>query len=698
MAPRRGGSGGAGEVAGTARNYFEPPPLKRMYPWAKDGRNVTDIMAGGVDESGLFKGVYVSGVHMAALLRTFQLAKVFMPTDVPTPVAQLGQNLEDGTPLIIVTRGCFGRSMDYGPGPTRNQSQGAIWETVREIRAQMPQVYITCVDLPINLSSDHVQAVLEPPLNEYRELMYDDGTWYTPTVVPCAGLAVWCEDNRREYKGASGTAIKFQRKKFAWRNQEEFHQGKVLVTWKAVHESRPKQEVTKRTDLDFTGKEQAPVGIIKFSGDSAAEHTFKKALTKAEASGSAKEILSAVTGYLLRALPSEKETLGKAVEACAAAAALCKSDAAEAFGAKRLGVTAKFMTGSVDEAKAEAKKLISSESKPVIKAKAYRLLVDCHYKNGDLDLALETADEARKDFAKLGNPEAIAEGWQMVVTAYIRKGDTAGAIEAAETAAKSSDKMGQAFGCLLVGGANKMSPGVAATSYGKAKTLFSTLGEKRYLAGAIQACISALCASGAEGDAAAAAKELVALGKESFPAKESLSKEALDKLPVTKEEGLCYQAIGHMLVVIASMSQYINSGSYLAGEAELLSSAKAAVELFKEVGCTEGSTQAEQLLANATLATEMPAEALKVAEKVMATSKLLGSPGRGLFETLANGAAACVQLGSFSSAYSAACEVGTLEDAGVWDAGAVARNILDLVGKQQADVMVVRLGCTMALL
>ena len=59
-------------------------------------------------------------------LRTFQLSKAFLPVETPVPVQALGlisaksrlfrgQSLQDGIPLVIVTRGCFGREMDIGP-------------------------------------------------------------------------------------------------------------------------------------------------------------------------------------------------------------------------------------------------------------------------------------------------------------------------------------------------------------------------------------------------------------------------------------------------------------------------------------------------------------------------------------------------------------------------------------------------------
>lgn len=44
-----------------------------------------------------------------------------MPVDMPTPIAALGQSLQDGIPLVVVTRGCFGRQLDYGARARRRE-------------------------------------------------------------------------------------------------------------------------------------------------------------------------------------------------------------------------------------------------------------------------------------------------------------------------------------------------------------------------------------------------------------------------------------------------------------------------------------------------------------------------------------------------------------------------------------------------
>mmetsp|Transcript_22683 Transcript_22683/g.53469 ORF Transcript_22683/g.53469 Transcript_22683/m.53469 type:complete len:235 (-) Transcript_22683:74-778(-) len=233
MAPRRGGGAGAGvEVSSGLRGGLAPPPLKRVQPWLEDGSGQCDIVAGGVDASGVFKGIYVSGVHLAALLRTFQLSKAFLPVETPTPVQTLGQSLQDGVPLVIVTRGCFGREMDIGNGPTRNDIQKAVWEAARRMRADMPQVVVTCIDVPIDAGSEVVNACLQPPLNEYRELLYHDGAWFTPAVYNASKLGQWVSNNPRELKPKGGLA--FSRKKFEWNNKA--YENMFLLGWKPVPE------------------------------------------------------------------------------------------------------------------------------------------------------------------------------------------------------------------------------------------------------------------------------------------------------------------------------------------------------------------------------------------------------------------------------------------------------------------------------
>merc|ERR1719382_1026769 len=105
----------------------------------------------------------------------------------------------------------------------------------------MPQVLITCIDLPINGATDVVQACLEAPLNEYRELMYHEGTWYTPSVINSSGLASWKAERKREkLQGKTSVgAVSFNRKKFGWIDENLFYKDMWAVGWKPVLEVKP---------------------------------------------------------------------------------------------------------------------------------------------------------------------------------------------------------------------------------------------------------------------------------------------------------------------------------------------------------------------------------------------------------------------------------------------------------------------------
>lgn len=208
-----------------------------MHPWNQDGSTNCDLLAGGVDESGIFKGIYITGTNMLSLLRTFQLSKAFMPVDVPKPIATISQSLRDGVPLIIVTRGCWGRDMDYGPGPARNDMQQAVWNACREMRAEMPQVLITCIDIPNNLPSEVVAQCRDAPLNEYRELMYHEGSWYTPAIYNAAGIARWMAENGRETRNVKQGGVTFARKKFDWQGDKQYSNVQ-MVGWKLVLEGK----------------------------------------------------------------------------------------------------------------------------------------------------------------------------------------------------------------------------------------------------------------------------------------------------------------------------------------------------------------------------------------------------------------------------------------------------------------------------
>jgi len=649
MAPRRGGSGGAGAeaaAAGTGRNYFEPPPLKRMQPWLQDGSGQCDVLAGGVDESGQFKGIYVSGVHIMALLRTFQLSKVFMPCDVPTPVAALGQSLQDGIPLTVVTRGCFGRDLDYGPGPARNDVKKTIWQTARDMRAEMPQILITCIDIPINLGADMLQACLEPPLNEYRELMYQDGTWYTPSVVNAAFLGKWMAENGRSkpLPKTKGQQF-FNRKKFDWQDHTRHYANMWTVSWRPVLEVRAAPEVYRRTDLKFTPEAEKPeVKPIKPSGPSAAEASFKKALTKARDLNDGADIMSAVTTYLKKASAKETESLEEAVKACDEAASLFKAKSAdkEAFDAVSTKFKALVSMNNLEEAMKVAEEAKSSAATPVLEAEAIKLIVSCYREQGELDKAVEAATKGKADVAKKSNDEATAEAVSVLVDAHLAKGDVEEAIAAATEATKGKGKI-EACGYMLLAtalmakselaetpAAAKALAKEAADAQKKAAPLFAALQLSKEQADALKAAVDSLVSAEAFSDALAAAKDLEALGAKGAPA--------------AKAAGLEAVATVHLKSLTVD-KQYLPGG-----EEEMVPAARSALAAAEESGDAAAKASAMHVLASALLEGGSVDEAAVMAKKAAVAQKALGG-GSKMVGSLITGAKAAMKKGSLHSAY-----------------------------------------------
>jgi len=626
MAPRRGGAGGAGaEVAlGGGRGYFEPPPLKRMQPWAQDGANQCDIVAGGVDGSGIFKGVYVSGVHMCALLRTFQLAKVFMPVDMPNPVAAIGQNLADGIPITIVTRGVVGRDLDSAVGPARNDTQKAIWNIVRAIRADQPQVLITCVDLPVNASADVVQACLEPPLNEYRELMYADGTWYAPSVTDGKAVAKFLNEHRtdRYSAGKKEGGVKFNRKKFSWTDTSKLDPEAWTIGWTKVQEARPALAAPRRSDLKFTDKVKEEPKQIEWKGPSAAEATFQKALAKASAP---QEILDAVSAYAPRASPAyETATLKTAAQACAEAAASFRSggDAASELKALGMAVSTYLMANATDDAMKVA--VGARDSGDV--AKAAKLVMDCHTALGDLDKALEEAKAAKAKAAS-------GDTFRLVVEAELAKGETDAAVACATEATQASDKKLQAAGFALLGEAqaakgDKAGLAEAAAAQTKAAGLYKDLGMKAEQCSASEAAIKSLFANQENAKALALAKDMQASGKDAMG------------------------ATGLKLAALAHVQEFDSTGKFLeGGQDAMLNAAKEAVSIFEDAANVAGTSAAKVALAKALLAADGSVEEAQQAAQSAAQGFKSAGNRAGRLSALVVSAQANLKRGNIYSAY-----------------------------------------------
>lgn len=615
-----------------------------MPPWVQDGSAQCDILAGGVDESGLFKGIYVSGVHLMALLRTFQLSKVFMPCDVPTPVGAIGQSLQDGVPIIIVTRGCFGRTMDYGPGPVRNDVQKTIWQTARDMRGEMPQIYITCIDIPINLSSDVLQDLTQEPLNEYRELMYQDGTWYTPHVVNAAPLGKWMMENPRAAKTTvskgklSKGEVTFQRKKFDWQDTTRHYANMWIMSWRPVMEARPAPETTRRTDLVFypgaIKTESQPVKLAP----SAPAAKFAKGLAAAREAGDAQAMLDAADAYLGKAALKETESLEEATKACDEAGDIfkAKSQAKEAFSASKLKFRVLVSMGKADEAMTVAKEAFSSASSASLKAEALKLVVTSHQTLGDLTEAIAVAKSGKDDIAKMGDEEATCEACEVVVTANLAKGDTEAAIAAATESTSASGKVGAAASALLgqalmakaeesdiPGPEARSAAQEAAAAHKKAASQYGSLQMKAQQATALKAAGAAYLRAAEFTEAVTVAKELQGLGDAEKAAGLELTSKAL--------QGSTSASPG--------------------GAEEMVASAYAALEAHKAAGSAEGEASSSQVVALALVASDGDmTEAYMKAKASAAGFKALNKT-QDMCTSLLTAAKAAMKKSSLNSAY-----------------------------------------------
>lgn len=608
MAPRRGGDGGAGAgvLLPGGRGTFEPPPLKRMQPWLQDGAGQCDLLAGGVDDKGVFQGAYLSGVHLMALLRTFQLSQAFLPVDMPTPVINLGQSLQDGVPIIVVTRGCFGRSMDYGPGPARNDTQQLVWEVCRQMRAEMSQVLITCIDLPINCGADLAQACLSEPLNEYRELMFHDGTWYAPTAIESKSLAKWRADYRQEKTGnvdMKAAKVKFNRKKFGWINEEVFYGNCWHLSWKPVLEVRPATSAPRRSDLLFATEKESKVRAIQGATLSGAGATLQKALAKAREAGDTKALVAGVKAYLARAKPSEKSSLQEAGDAAVEASKRLaqQGDLVESLDAVKLAVDAHIHADEVEKALQVAKDAKNSAANALIEVKAAKLINDCHFALGDSDEALKLAKAIKDEVAKKKTPAALAEATALVVAAHLAMGDWTSAVALAKETSENNEKVVQAKGFALLGEASNAKAlqseesGVdearraAAAAFEKARSLYKEQGIKAEEAAALQ---SAILAHFAVCDAASTSAALnFARDLQGFSTKTS---------GADKTEMLSFGGNGAEAVAAAHIQEFSRNGTFLEGGREaMLTAAMQAVSLYEQAGDVSRKASAQKVLAEA---------------------------------------------------------------------------------------------------
>lgn len=255
------------KVAVTPQGEFPDPPVQRFSPWGQQNASCTDIVIGSVSESGQFVGMMISDVQMQVLMRFFQMAMTYMPRESPPQIVSLAKQMQDGLATVVITRGAWGRELDEGHGPMSNFATPAIIETISEARVLNPNLHITCVDVPKNITGAQLSKVLVQPLSDYRELIFYDGIWYIPQMVNAPQIAQQMSDFARkeklwhtkmlDNKPSPGDKLKqinlFNRKAFPWR-QDESTQNYYHKTYKEVF-----------VDPDYV-KVQAPVIEKDFTG------------------------------------------------------------------------------------------------------------------------------------------------------------------------------------------------------------------------------------------------------------------------------------------------------------------------------------------------------------------------------------------------------------------------------------------------
>merc|ERR1719247_2565888 len=168
---------------------------------------------------------------MQTLLRFFKMAQTYMPRDAPAQLEGLADQMRNGMATVVVTRGTYGREAEAGNGPQNNIARPNIWEAVREARIMNPNLHITCLDVPTNITGQQLSKVLEQPLSDHRELAFYEGVWYKPELSENKAIPKQLEEApmlnqtkalwHTRVKATKDVAKLFNRRKFAWRDLGE---------------------------------------------------------------------------------------------------------------------------------------------------------------------------------------------------------------------------------------------------------------------------------------------------------------------------------------------------------------------------------------------------------------------------------------------------------------------------------------------
>jgi len=669
MPPRRGGGAGAEQVGGAVPGgppKFPDPPVKRVQPWNSDNRTGTDIVAGRVNESGVFEGVVITDVQLTTLLRYFQLGRAFMPNSMPIEVEGVGKTMMEGYPTLIVTREGYGRQRDTGSGPVRNAAVPAIWGVVRQIRAQNPQMHITCVDAPVNVSHAQLAKVFQPPLDQYLELSFYDGSWYIQELKSTPEVAKQLREVQRKksvfkVSRADGGQEKKKtslfdgtRKAFPWRQDPKDENHSSLV-WTLVHSDEEYVQQPKVDLLDevsFTGPGNVHAKILpdffKKDSDELEERKVVELLEMAFlASAGAgdvegpEELFQTLDESLKRKGLHGQELQAARLHGASEMVKLYTEEDDKNDEAGALMMLMKMQTGRVEPRKRvkSANDLLSvyqhlSDTKKQLEA--VRLIVDAQINNYDYDEAIATTKEAQAHFKKEEDAEAEIEAITLAVNVQWAKGDYEEAFNAASSAQaafeKAKDKKQEAAAFVIVARTRVMGTELAEgrAAYEKAVQLYKEIGEKKLAASTMEALCKTVAEEQDFSAALKVAREMRTLAKEASAKREEASSCTLianAHMQAAQQEGL----------------------RDAASEEEMVQSAKDGLRMFEELGDEPGIASAKNILAGVLLQKDDYDEALPMAKQAEASFRSLGDRV-GLTAALMLGARASLTKGNLHSA------------------------------------------------
>lgn len=408
--------------------------------------------------------------NLMSVMRFLQLSHTCLPETMSSEFRGIRQASEEGYPIIVVTRGAYGRLLDPKEGPSRNDARDKVWELVRKAREDNARMNITCVDVPAHATTEEIARCAEPPLDKYRELAYYDGVWYAPTAVDAGAHLKWLNSNPRKPLVHAGvrnildtenakkrdSKFPFDRKNFAWWTPDT--SGYYMVSWKPVHtdaEHAPAPVDPERLAFDATKPlgEPEPVGVVEAAAESRmANATLIQDAVSCEwerlGSEMPKLLGTAKATALLHLIDMHVHEQAQHGRSCTKAAAgsaishlrkLFQDGEDEAGELEALRALAKVSLASVDPTKgraavADLRQLCKTGGDSQGEVDAERLLVESLIGKGKLDEAVEAAQKLRTAFGSKADAVGSAAAAGLLVDALLAKKDHDAALQVANEA------------------------------------------------------------------------------------------------------------------------------------------------------------------------------------------------------------------------------------------------------------------------